>query len=324
MAGDAERDAGEAVAGGLRAHVRGTVRTGEPLAGHTTLRIGGPAALFVVAADEADVAATLGWARASGRPLRILGLGSNLLCPDEGFDGLILDLSAACGGVRWEGDRVEAGAGVHLARLLQEAARRGLSGLEGVAGVPGTVGGALAMNAGTAAGDFGAVVESVRAMAPDGTAETIPAAQMGFRYRGSRIADEGLVALGAVLRLRPANPEDVRRDLAGRAVRRRRTQPTHLPSAGSIWRNPPGDFAGRLIEACGCKGLRRGDAEVSPQHANFIVNLGRATAADVLGLMAAVRSRVEAHSGVRLHPELRWLLGQEQLEALLEQGGPPA
>jgi UDP-N-acetylmuramate dehydrogenase len=302
----------------LRAAMPGRVVEGEPLAPHTTLRIGGPAALFAVPDDPAGVAAALRFASAAGLPWRVIGLGSNLLCPDGGFPGLVLDLGRACAAVRWgDGGRVEAGAGVHLARLLQESARRGLSGLEGVAGVPGTVGGALAMNAGTARGDFGAVVESVTAVRPDGTRLELPASAMAFRYRGSRLGDEGLVALSAVLRLRPADPTAVRASLRGLALRRRRTQPVHLPSAGSIWQNPPGTYAGRLIEEAGCKGLRRGGAEVSPLHANFIVNHGGATAADVLALMRDVRAAVEARHGVRLHPELRWLPGQEELEALL-------
>ena len=306
-------------AGPLSPVIRGTVSEREPLARHTTLRIGGPAALFALPVDAADIAAALRWAAQAGAPWRVIGPGSNLLCPDEGFPGLVLDLGRACDGISWEdGGRVEAGAGVHLARLLQASARRGLSGLEGVAGVPGTVGGALAMNAGTARGEFGAVVESAEVLRPaDGALLRLDAAALAFRYRGSRIADEGLVAVSARLRLQPADPAEVRAALGALAARRRRTQPVHLPSAGSIWTNPPGDHAGRLIEACGCKGLRRGDAEVSPLHANFIVNVGRARAEDVLGLMREVRAAVRAGCGVHLHPELRWLRGQEELEALL-------
>jgi len=307
----------EDVAAALAGRMQGELRRDEPLAAHTTLRIGGPAALFALPAAEAEVASAVAWAEQAGVPWHVIGLGSNLLCPDQGFAGCVLDLGRACAGLRWDGPCVEAGAGVHLAPLLREAARRGLSGLEGVAGVPGTVGGGLAMNAGTAAGDFGAAVRSVRALSPDGRVLEIPAAEMRFAYRRSRLGEDRLIALSAVLQLRPADAAALRRDLAARALRRRRTQPLELPNAGSIWQNPPGDFAGRLIETAGCGGLRQGGAQVSTRHANFIVNLGGARAADVLALMAQVRARVQRAHGVRLHPELRWLLGQEALEARL-------
>jgi UDP-N-acetylmuramate dehydrogenase len=303
----------------LGAVLRGRVRRAEPLALHTTLRIGGPAAWYAEPEEEREVAAALAWAEARGLPWRVIGLGSNLLCPDEGFAGVVLDLRAACAGVRWDGTLLEVGAGVHLAPLVQEAARRGLSGLEGLAGVPGTVGGALAMNAGTAAGEMAAVVRQVRVLAPDGRVRTLTAEEMRFGYRSSRLQAEPLVALAAVLQLRPADPEAVRRDLAQKALRRRQTQPLELPNAGSVWRNPPGDFAGRLVEAAGCKGLRRGDAQVSPKHANFIVNLGGARAEEVIALMAEVRRRVRQRFGVCLEPELRWLLGQDDLERRLSE-----
>ena len=296
----------------LAAVMRGEVRADEPLARHTTIRIGGPARLYALPRGEEDVRQALLWVREQRAPWRTLGLGSNLLCPDEGFDGLVLDLGLACADLRFEGSRVHVGAGFHLARLIQQAAARGLSGLEGVAGVPGTVGGALAMNAGTAAGETGAVVERVRVLDLQGQVHEFSAAEMRFAYRHSRLQDEPLVALGAVLRLIPGDPEAIRADLSARAARRRQSQPLELPNSGSIWRNPPGDFAGRLVEAAGCRGLREGGAQVSPKHGNFIVNLGGARARDVLALMVAVRGRVLATSGVLLHPELRWLPGQEE------------
>jgi UDP-N-acetylmuramate dehydrogenase len=303
--------------------MRGAVAENEPLARHTTIRVGGPARVFALPESEDDVVTALRWAEARGLSWRVIGLGSNLLCPDEGFDGLILDLGRACGGVRFEGTRATVGAGVHLAPLIQAAAARGLSGLEGVAGVPGTVGGALAMNAGTSAGETGAVVERVRVVSPDGRIRELTAVEMAFAYRHSRLQDEPLVALGAVLRLTPSDPARVKQDLSERAVRRRQTQPLELPNAGSIWRNPPGDYAGRLVEAAGCRGFQCGQAQVSPRHGNFIVNLGQARARDVLAVMAEVRRRVAGHLGVVLHPEVRWLAGQTELLSLLDRGPPP-
>lgn len=311
-------------AAGLANVLRGVLLREEPLARHTTLRVGGPARLFAIPETESDLAAALAWASAAAVPWRVIGLGSNLLCPDGGFAGLILDLARACNTVAFDGTRLAVGAGVHLAPLVRAAADRGLAGLEGVAGVPGTVGGALAMNAGTPAGDTAALVETVRVLKPDGTIQTLGASDMAFAYRHSRLQEEPWVALGAVLRLTPADPAALRRDLAARARRRRQTQPLELPNAGSIWRNPPGDYAGRLVEAVGCRGLRSGNAQVSPRHGNFIVNLGGATAADVLSLMRTVRCRVAAGAGVLLHPELRWLPGQTELLAILEDAGRPA
>ncbi len=306
----------------LHSVMRGTVAEDEPLARHTTLRVGGPARFFAVPAAEADLAVALRWAEAASVRWRVIGLGSNLLCPDEGFGGMILDLSRACREVTFSGNRIAAGAGVHLAPLVRAAAGRGLAGLEGVAGVPGTVGGALTMNAGTAAGETAALVESVRAMRADGTVVELSAEEMRFSYRHSRLQEEPWVALSAVLRLTPGDPGELRRELAARAVRRRQSQPLELPNAGSIWRNPPGDFAGRLVEAAGCRGLRVGDAQVSPRHGNFIVNLGNARAADILALMIEVRRQVAASSGVLLQPEVRWLSGQSDLMALLDRGPP--
>ena len=315
-------EAAAGLAAELAAVARGEIRQLEPLARRTTLRVGGPALLLALPGAEQDVAAALRWACTRGLPWRIIGLGSNLLCPDEGFPGLMLDLGRACGVREFSGSLVRAGAGVHMAPLIQEAAARGLSGLEGVAGVPGSVGGALTMNAGTAAGEMGAVVRSARVLSPQGDAAELVAAELRFGYRTSRIQQEGLVALEAVLQLQPADPAAVRAELRHRALRRRQTQPLELPNAGSIWRNPPGDYAGRLIEAAGLRGRRRGDAQVSAKHANFIVNVGQARAEDVLALMAEVRARVWAGFGVRLEPELCWLYGREALLRLLQERAP--
>lgn len=306
----------------LHSVMRGVVRAGEPLAKHTTMRIGGPARLFALPAREEDVARCLAWAKEAGQPWCVIGLGSNLLCPDDGFPGVVISLEDACVGWSLTEASLHVGAGTHLVPLINEAARRGLAGLEGVAGVPGTVGGALTMNAGTPSGDIAAVVRHVRVLAPGGEVEVWDRAQMGFAYRSSRLQQGRWVALGAELALRPADPGGLLRDLRERAMQRRRTQPLELPNAGSIWRNPPGDHAGRLVEAAGCRGWRVGDAQVSPRHGNFIVNLGHAQARDVIALMAAVRAEVAGRFGVHLHPELRWLYGQEGLEALLDRPPP--
>jgi UDP-N-acetylmuramate dehydrogenase len=307
---------------GLGRRMRGVVLWGAPLAPHTTLRIGGPAEVFAVPETEADLVAALAWAREAGRPWRVIGLGSNLLCPDEGFSGLVVTLARACSSWRLDGDRLWVGAGVHLAPLVARTARMGWAGLEGVAGVPGTVGGALAMNAGTPDGVMADLVRRVRVLLPDGRTCWWEPSDLAFSYRSSRLQEGDAVALEAELQLRRADPEALVRELRRRAARRRQVQPLELPNAGSVWRNPPGDYAGRLVEAAGCKGIRRGDAQVSAKHANFIVNVGRASARDVIALMAVVRAEVARRCGVRLHPEIRWLPGQDALEAALDR--PPA
>lgn len=310
--------------GDLHTVIRGSVRTDEPLARHTTLRIGGPADLFARPADESDLRSAVVWAHGRGLAVHCVGLGSNLLVPDEGVRGLVVSLNPACSWVRFDGARAEVGAGYPVMRLLNEAAERGLSGLEGLSGVPGTVGGALAMNAGSVAGDMAQATGAARVLLADGRLVEWSREELGFGYRTSRLQREGAVALAARLALRPGDPEAIRRVMAENAVRRRRTQPIELPNAGSIWVNPAGDHAGRLVDAAGCKGWRCGDAQVSPKHANFIVNLGRARAADVITLMARVRLAVIARFGVRLEPELRWLMGQPELEALLDRAAAAA
>ena len=297
--------------------MRGKLQDSRPLAPLTTLRIGGPARWYGIPEDEDDLRAILAWATEEAVPWRPIGLGSNLLCPDEGYDGLILSLERARADVVFEGTRLWVGAGAHLSRVLALAARRGVTGLEALAGVPGSVGGALAMNAGTAQGQIASVVQAVRVLLPTGAVESWSAEDLQFGYRTCRLQTDAVIALSAELQLSAGDPAAIQRDLRARLDRRRRTQPLQWPNAGSIWRNPPGDYAARLIESAGCKGWREGDAEIAPLHANFIVNRGCATADQVLALMARTRCMVRRRTGVRLDPEIRWLLGPEALEARL-------
>ncbi|MBE3590298.1 MAG: UDP-N-acetylmuramate dehydrogenase [Firmicutes bacterium] len=301
--------------------LRGRVVEGEPLSRHTTIRIGGPARWFVEPADAEDLHRVLEWCRTHGVPYTVIGLGSNLLVPDEGYDGVVISLQKAAGWVRFDGTTVEAGAGYPISRLVQEAARRGLAGLLGLAGVPGTVGGAVAMNAGTPHGEMKDVVQSVRYLAPDGRVVEAPREALRFGYRHSRFLEEPSIVLAARLELRPADAETEVRRLREHLARRNAMQPVEWPNTGSVWTNPPGEYAGRLIEEAGLKGARRGGAQISPKHANFIINLGGASAGDVLGLMAQARAAVLKRHGILLQPEVRWLEGQEALERRLAE--PP-
>jgi UDP-N-acetylmuramate dehydrogenase len=272
-----------------------------PLSRITTFRIGGPAELAARPNDASDVAELLRWARGEGLPVRSVGMGSNLLVDDRGLRGLVL-LMRGLDALRFDGPRVAAGAGVSNARILQETRARGLGGLQCLVGYPGTLGGAVRMNAGGTPGYVGARVEWVRGVDAEGALVERPAASCGFRYRGSDLGD--LVVTEVGLLLEPVDPEEYALECHAIVRRKRDTQPMELPSAGCVWRNPPGAAAGRLVDLAGCKELRVGDAEVSRVHANFIVNRGAATADDVRRLMTEVRRRVRDRFGVDLDREV--------------------
>ena len=310
----------------LRTMVRGKVRVNEPLSQHTTLKIGGPADCMVLPASLDDLVRVVRWCHERGVACTALGLGSNVLAPDEGLRGVVVRTKPGLDYLRFMGAEVIVGAGASVARLVAQAANRGLAGVEGLAGVPGSVGGALVMNAGTRTGQIGTVVRWIRVLDATGTLHTLPVEQLEFAYRSSRLQRERRwLVVEAGLRLTPDDPQAIRQRVDEALAYRNRTQPLQLPNAGSIFKNPPGDSAGRLIEAAGCKGWRRGDAQVSEKHANWIVNLGQATADDVFELMLAVRARVLEQTGIALEREIR-LLGDlcRRWAAALGGPAPPA
>jgi len=288
----------------ISAGFRGEVREEEGLAPYTTWRIGGPAEILAEPVDREDLLLALRWAREGGIPWRILGNGSNLLVRDEGVRGLVLRTRRALDRVETSGATLEVGAGTSLPAVANFAASRGLAGLEFAAGIPGTVGGALVMNAGWHEHEIGAVVREVERAGLDGLVERWPRERCAFAYRTSALRAKPGVVLGAVLDLRPDDPAAIRARLDAYAAARRRNQPTELPSCGSVFLKPEGDFAGRLIEAAGLKGARIGGIQVSPKHANFFVNLGGGTAADALALIEHVGAEVEARFGVHLEREV--------------------
>ncbi len=282
----------------------GEILAEEPLARYTTWRIGGPAEILVDPVDRDDLLLCVGWARSEGIPWRVLGNGSNLLVRDEGVRGVVLRSRRALDRVEVEGFVVRAGGGASLPLVANLAASRGLSGLEFGAGIPGTVGGAIVMNAGWHEHEIGPRVREVEFLDSEGRVAVLPRETCAFGYRRSALRGRIGVVLGAVLALSPDDPAAVRARLEAYAAARRKNQPTELPSCGSVFLKPEGDFAGRLIEEAGLKGARIGDAQVSPKHANFFVNLGRATAADALALLERVETEVEARFGVRLTREV--------------------
>ncbi len=281
-----------------------SVQARAPLAPHTSLRIGGPADLLAVATTEAELATAVAAAERRGVAWWILGGGSNLLISDRGVRGLTILNRCRAWAVR-SGQRVWAEGGAPLAGLARATIQAGLSGLEWAVSIPGTVGGAIVGNAGAHGGCMADHLIAVDLLLPPATRVTWPASELALAYRSSRLKDGSLraVVLGAELQLAADSSGTARRRADEYLAYRRRTQPVEA-SAGSIFRNPPGDYAGRLIEAAGLKGAREGQAQVSTLHANFIINLGGATAAEVRRLIERVRRHVAEQAGVPLELEI--------------------
>lgn len=277
----------------------------EPLKKHTTFRIGGPADFLLEVADRQELSGVLALARQEDQPVYILGNGSNLLVSDEGVRGFVLILTGEFDRYILESTRVRAGGGYNLPKLANQVVKLGLGGLEFACAIPGTVGAGLVINAGAHGGDYSQVVSEATVVWPDGSEQVLTPAEIGFSYRSSRLQGSRAIVVEVVFDLRQGVQAAMLDQMKHHLERRRETQPLNLPNAGSVFMNPPADYAGRLIEQCGLKGLREGDAQVSEKHANFIVNLGEATARDVLILLERVRNAVMDRFGVRLEPEVK-------------------
>ncbi|MDQ6891871.1 MAG: UDP-N-acetylmuramate dehydrogenase [Acidobacteriota bacterium] len=284
----------------------GVILENEPLARHTTWRIGGPARWFCRVRNESGLSRVLRRAAVESAPLALLGMGSNVLASDEGFRGYVVRLDGDFLAVRVEGDVLEAGGGAALGGVCAAAARAGLSGLEAISGIPSSIGGAVRINAGAYGGELFDVLESVRLVARNGDARTAAASEISHGYRWTRLCETGEIVASARMRLVPASRDAIAEKTRSVADKRRGALPSE-PNAGSVFKNPPGEFAGKLIEACGLKGARVGGAEISPRHANVIVNTGGATAADVLALMERMRDEVSDRFAITLSPEVEML-----------------
>ncbi len=287
------------------------VRFDFPMSRCTSLRVGGPADALATPADRSELARLLAVCSAERLPHVVLGAGFNTLVQDGGIDGVVIRLGELRRLEERPGGLLRAEAGVSHNQLVKLCLARGLSGLAFGAGIPGTVGGWLAMNAGVPERETGDVVREIEVMSPSGRQlRHLPRERLRFRYRGLRGLAPGSVIVSALLEVGSAEPASVRAEALRMLERRSRTQPLDVPSCGSVFVNPPGDFAGRLIEAAGLKGRRIGAAQISPVHANFIANLGGASARDVLALIELARAAVEDASGVRLGTEVR-ILGKK-------------
>lgn len=287
---------------------KGELKPAEPLSGHCSLRVGGPARLLAVAQDEEDLGIVIPFLKETAMPWVLLGGGTNTVFINGGFAGCVVKLGGGFSGIRMEEDlTVVAGASAPLPMLVALTADMGLTGLECLAGIPGTVGGAVRMNAGTGSGEISGSIDKVRVYSGDRVSWR-ERSKLGFAYRRSEIRD-GEVVMAVRFKLGRSEPEPVKRTISEQLAKRKKAQPLDMASAGCWFRNPEGDSAGRLIDRAGLKGARMGGACVSEIHANFFVNTGGATAEDFLSLAAKVRDSVRSRFGVSLEEEVQVIHG---------------
>ncbi|MGH9366702.1 MAG: UDP-N-acetylmuramate dehydrogenase [Thermoanaerobaculia bacterium] len=284
----------------------GEILPEELLSRHTTWRIGGPARWFCRVRTEEGLSQVLSAGAREGWPLALLGMGSNVLVADEGFPGLVVRLEGDFLKVEIDGERLTAGGGAGLGGVCAPAARAGLSGIEAISGIPSSIGGAVRINAGAYGGEIFDVLESVRLVSRRGERREAKASEIPHGYRWTALCDTGEIVARATLRLSRAPREAIEEKTRAVAEKRRGALPAE-PNAGSVFKNPAGDYAGRLIEACGLKGTREGGAVISERHANVIVNRGGARASDVLLLMRRMRDGVSEKFGITLSPEVEML-----------------
>ena len=282
----------------------------EPMAKHTSFRIGGPADVLAQPGNEAELAALLKRAADHAVPVTLVGNGSNLLVRDKGIRGLVIKLSNLFSSITVAGNVLTFGSGISLAMASKKAASLSLSGLEFAVGIPGTIGGAVYMNAGAYDGEMAKVVTSVQVMDRQGQSSQLKAEELDFSYRHTALQNSGLIVTSVTGSLQPGEAESIKAKMDDFSQRRIAKQPLELPSAGSMFKRPVGYFAGTLIEQTGLKGYTVGGAQVSTKHAGFVVNVGGATAKDVLQLIRDVQDRVLAVQGVQLEPEVL-VLGEE-------------
>lgn len=276
-----------------------------PLKKLNTWKIGGLAETVFWPADEEELQKVWLEAQNKGVPIRLLGRGSNVLLPDEGLSGITV-ITTSLDEIIWEEERVKVGAGYSLARLAQEAADRGLTGLEFARGIPGTVGGAVVMNAGAHGGEIQEVLEAVKVLTREGEIQLLRKDQIRFGYRECSLRGRDWILEG-IFKLVEGDGDVIQEVMSRNLKKRREAQPLEYPNAGSIFRNPEGNSAGRLIEEAGWKGKGIGGALVSPKHANFIINSGTATAADVLFLIREIQRDIHKKYGVELKTEVQYI-----------------
>lgn len=283
------------------------VKVNEPMRGHTTFRVGGPADYFVMPGTTEEVTAVLRCCREQGVPYYIIGNGSNLLVSDEGYRGVIIQIFKSMNKVECEGHTITAQAGALLSVVAGRALKEHLTGFEFAAGIPGTLGGACVMNAGAYGGEMKDVLKSVTVLTAEGRILTLQRHELELGYRTSIIAKKNYIVLEASLDLEKGDQEAIRSRMEELGEKRSAKQPLEYPSAGSTFKRPEGYFAGQLIQDAGLRGFQVGGAQISEKHCGFVINKDGATAADIAELMRQVSARVEERSGVRLEAEVKRL-----------------
>ena len=286
---------------------RDNIHLQEPMAGHTTFRIGGPADCFVQLEDEEQLRKVRRYLGLAGVPFFVLGNGSNLLVDDAGYRGVVLQIGQKMSDISVQGCHIIAKAGATLRQVAAAALEHGLAGFEFASGIPGTVGGGVVMNAGAYGGEMSQVVNQVRVVSKEGESMELDNDTMEFRYRGSVIRGSAFTVTEVTFRLEPGDRDAIRGKMEELAARRREKQPLEYPSAGSTFKRPEGHFAGKLIMEAGFAGYRIGGAQVSEKHCGFVINTGDATARDVRALIEEIQARVKERFRVDLEPEIVFL-----------------
>lgn len=289
--------------------LKGDIKFDESMAAHTSLKIGGPVDIMISPEDPVSLKHVLLAAKRENIPVFILGSGTNLLVSDGGIEGIAVSLEAfrSIEFTKETDDRnavLYVSSGVPLAMLVSLARKYGYSGIEALAGIPGSVGGSVSMNAGSFGTEIKDVITSVALMDMGGDITVLKRDELDFSYRSSNLP-EGSIILSVNVRLKKDDPDKVIERTKDFLEKKKNTQPLGESSAGCVFKNPEGDAAGRLIDAAGCKGMKKGDVEVSAVHANYFINRGKASCADFIGLMETVRNKVQEHSGIVLEPEIK-------------------
>ena len=285
----------------------GAILKSEPMAAHTTFRIGGPADIFVKPADKEEIRWAVRSAREKKVPFVVVGNGSNLLVSDQGFRGMIIHLGGDYKEIQVEGSTIRAEAGASLAMVARMALDHDLAGLEFAAGIPGSVGGAVSMNAGAYGGEIKDVLLWADLMTPEGEFIRMTPEELDLSYRHSIVFEKDYIVLAACFQLQESRREEILARMEDLAQRRKSKQPLEYPSAGSTFKRPEGYFAGKLIQDAGLKGYTVGGAQVSEKHSGFVINRGGAEACEVAFLIRQVRKKVAEQFGVTMEPEVRFI-----------------
>lgn len=278
----------------------------EPLSAHTTFRIGGPASFYMIPENAEEIREGIHFAKEREFPFITIGRGSNMLFPDEGYHGVVIEIGSGMNEIEYSGaGKIRAQAGALLSAIASEAARHSLTGFEFAGGIPGTLGGAVVMNAGAYGGEIKDCIVSARVMDSAGNESILSREQLELGYRTSVIQSRGDLVLEAEFQFEPGDPREIRERMKELNAKRRDKQPLEFASARSTFKRPEGHFAGKLIEDAGLRGYRIGDAQVSEKHCGFVVNRGHATAKEVLAVICDVQKKVLESSGVKLEPEVK-------------------